>query len=291
MTAESYDFRNASRLGTELDRRLAGWLRAAAGMSARRWAPLLSFAAEMHVKDYQLVLPGPYLASWPEEAICLRVSWQWQPDVTTLVLITRPLALALLAGLMGEQVEAPLEDRPLTTVEESLCSYLVETLLLGLLRAAWPDGEPAPLVVGAREAEFRSTRLFPPTEPILAFTFRVTGPFGEGDWCWLLPRSDWVGRLLAPRQAVRSATGLADCRAQLTRLAEQFPVRLSVRLGKAEVSLQQLSRLQTGDLILLDQRVSEPLPASLAGTVKYHVWPGAVGSRQAIEIHSLLNGQ
>ncbi len=119
----------------------------------------------------------------------------------------------------------------------------------------------------------------------------MTGPFGEGDWCWLLPRSDWVGRLLAPRQAVRSATGLADCRAQLTRLAEQFPVRLSVRLGKAEVSLQQLSRLQTGDLILLDQRVSEPLPASLAGTVKYHVWPGAVGSRQAIEIHSLLNGQ
>jgi flagellar motor switch protein FliM len=170
-----------------------------------------------------------------------------------------------------------------------LCGYLADTLLLGLLRESWPAGESAALEVGAREAEFRNTRLFPPAESVFVFTFRVTGPFGEGEWHWLLPRGDWVIRLLDQRQPARPGAVLPDSRAQLTRLAEQFPVRLSVRLGQAEVSLQQLSRLQAGDLILLDQRVGEPLRASLAGAVKFHVWPGAVGSRQAVAIHSLLD--
>jgi flagellar motor switch protein FliM len=297
MTAEPYDFRNASRPGAVLDRRLAGWLRAAAGLSARRWTPLLSFAAAMHARGHQLVPPGPCIAGLPEDATCLRVGWHGQrpasgsPAATTLAVVARPLTLALLAGLMGETVEGPVQDRPLTAVEESLCGYLVETLLIGLLRDTWPASEPALLTVEQAEAELRSTRVFPPGDPIFLCSFRVTGPFGEGEWWWLVPRGNWVNWLVAEPPSAPSNTGQPEVKAQLARLVEQFPVRLSIRLGTTEVSLQQLSRLRPGDVILLDQRVHEPLQAFVAETEKFHVWPGAVGARQAVEIHSLLDGQ
>jgi len=288
MTAEVYDFRNASRLGAELDRCLAGWLRAAAGLAVKRWATALSFAAEMHLKTYQLTLPRPFLGELPEDALCLRVDLAGV-ESATLVVVPRPLSLALLAGMMGETVEGPVEDRALTAIEESLCGYLVETLLLTVLRDAWPGIEPLRLTMGPREADFRNTRLFPPTEPAFAFAFRITGPFGEGEWCWVLPKGDWVHQLLVRPARSRPMTGLPDPKEQLAKLAEQFAVRLSVRLGKADVSLHQLSRLRAGDLILLDQRVHEPLRASVAGSEKFRVWPGTLGARQAVEIHSLLD--
>lgn len=296
MRAEPYDFRNAARLGAELDRRLAGWLRAAAGLSAKRWGTLLSFAAEMHAEAHQVAAPGAALAALPEDAVCLRIAWHWQPvagaasDLTTLAVVARPLTLALLAGLTGEKVEGPVEDRALTALEESLCGYLVEALLIGLLRESWPGGQPLRLDVGAREAEYHNSRVFPPGEPVLVFSFRVTGPFGEGQWWWVVPRGDWFNQLLTQPQAARPATGHPDPWAQLAGLAERFPVRLSVRLGNAEVSLHQLSRLRAGDLVVLDQRVHEPLKASVDGAEKFRVWPGAVGERQAVEIHSLSTG-
>ena len=69
---------------------------------------------------------------------------------------------------------------------------------------------------------------------------------------------------------------------------EELPLDITVVLGTVELTLGELARLMVGDVIILDQRVSDPLPAFLAGENKCRGWPGRVGSRQAFEIQSFV---
>ena len=71
-------------------------------------------------------------------------------------------------------------------------------------------------------------------------------------------------------------------------LVRDLPVEISVNLGTVELPLADLARLRAGDLVLLNQRVSEPLAAALAGIKRFRVWPGRVSSQQAIQIDSLI---
>ena len=63
-------------------------------------------------------------------------------------------------------------------------------------------------------------------------------------------------------------------------------LEISVQLGAARLPLHQLTRLRVGDLVILDQRVHEPLAAFVAGEQKFKGWPGRAGARQAFQIDS-----
>jgi flagellar motor switch protein FliM len=61
-------------------------------------------------------------------------------------------------------------------------------------------------------------------------------------------------------------------------------VDLTVLLGTADLSMQDIGRLQAGDVVVLRQKVDEPLDGLLAGARKFRVWPGVVGDRAAVVI-------
>jgi flagellar motor switch protein FliM len=285
MTPELYDFRNPARRAGERERRLEQWLAASAKAAVVPWTKLLSFPAKLEIGRRDEVLPEEWFACLPETTLGLRVRLGDEGLVSLLVL-PRTLAVALLDGLMGEAITGMPADVPLSPIEESLLGHLTETLLLAPLRETWPGPKPLALRTGRQEFNLRTTRLFPSSDPISVCALRVTGPFGELDWYWLLPKGDWLTAILpAPSNSAEAAE-----RARVEKLVREFPVDLSVQLGSAEVSLSQLARLAPGDLILLDQPAGEPLTAAVAGVGKYLVRPGAAGQRQAVLIESPFEG-
>jgi flagellar motor switch protein FliM len=72
-------------------------------------------------------------------------------------------------------------------------------------------------------------------------------------------------------------------------LVRELPVEIVVLLGSVEVSLSLLAQLRPGDVVILNQRVSEPLLATVASEKKFRVWPGRVGSQQAVRIESSVS--
>lgn len=46
---------------------------------------------------------------------------------------------------------------------------------------------------------------------------------------------------------------------------ESFPIDVGALLGQAELSMEAYSGLQIGDIILLDQSISDPLPILIEG--------------------------
>jgi flagellar motor switch protein FliM len=289
MTIAPYDFCKPGRLASDRESRFAGWLRLGCALATRKWAKNLPFQAEWTLHGFDTFRPQDSLTRLNETAVAYRLGLAGG-KVTTLLAMPRPLVLAISAGLIGDAGQAVPADRDLTLVEEALFELFVNQHLLPALEETWPGSEPAHLEVLQAEPNPRWSRLFGADTPLVMCTFLLSGPFGVEEWYWLLPREGLLVLLDLPGQLAPEAEAeAAAVKPRLEARVNDLPVEIRVRLGSVDVRLSQLSRLRVGDVIVLDQRVSEPLTAAMSEEDKYRGWPGRVGSSQAFKIESLLN--
>jgi flagellar motor switch protein FliM len=116
-------------------------------------------------------------------------------------------------------------------------------------------------------------------------TWQVTGSFGQAPVQWFVPQEGMFAilkRLVEQEESLQKK----DYRSTLEQLVQEMPLEVSVTLGNAEVPLAQLARLRPGDVLILDQPVSEPLRAAIGEEKHFQVWPGRVGNRQALQVES-----
>lgn len=285
MTHRPYNFRKPDRLAGTLEQRLTAWLRVAGQLAAVKAARHLPFRIEMAPRGLEIASPSEALARLSDDVIGYRVAFAGeQPSM--LFLWPRTLALALVAGLLGETPTALPEDRELSAVELSLFEYLMQNLPAVVLQETWTGSIPLRLTVGEREPSPRWTRLFVKAEQVLQCTLTMRGSFGEQDWYWLAP---YQALLELVNHAADDEPGLIqqDAPRKLETLVRDLPIEVAVELGVAELSLAQLAGLTPGDLLILNQRVSEPLTVRVDNRAKFRGWPGRVGSRQSLQIESL----
>jgi flagellar motor switch protein FliM len=285
MTHRAYDFRKPDRLAATLEQQLTAWLRVASKLAAEKAAKELPFRIEMSIQGVETASPIEVLSALPNAVLGYRVSVGDAP-ADMLFVWPRPLALALVNAALGETPTELPADRDLTEVELSLCEYLMQQLCAAVLNETWTVGEPLTLTVRDREPSPRWTRLFAKAEQVLKCSFLLRGPFGEQEWQWLasyqtlyerLTRAEIVEPSLRPQEAAR----------KLEVLVHALPVEVSVDLGTIELPLAQLAALAPGDLLILKQRVTEPLMVRVDNRVKFRGWPGRVGTRQSLQIESL----
>lgn len=186
MTHKPYNFRKPDRLAGTLEQRLTAWLRVAGQLAAVKAARLLPFRIEMAPRGLEIASPSEALARLSDAMIGYRVAFAGEPP-TMLFAWPRPLALALIAGLLGQTPAALPEDRELSTVELSLLEYLIQDLPALVLQETWSGSTPLRLTVSEREPSPRWTRLLIKAEQVLQCALTIRGSFGEQDWYWLAP--------------------------------------------------------------------------------------------------------
>jgi flagellar motor switch protein FliM len=282
MTLEVYDFRRPGRLTSDVEHRLASWLRGALAQVPQRWAKHLTMPVDILLDGIATSDPGEALAQLPEAIVCHCVELG-DPPVNSLFAFPRTLSLAVLAGIMGDSPAELPADRALTPVEDSLWNFLLQQIAQ-VLQETWPGNEPLRLHIGSAVAQPKRTRLLAADATLLVVTIALGGPFGQSKWFWLVPQHDLIERLTRTGQDVKQH----NLRPALEALVAEMPVELCVHLGAAELPVSQLSRLRTGDVVILGQRVTEPLTACIAGQARFQVWPGRVGMRRALQIDSLV---
>lgn len=277
MNPQSHDFRKPL-LPTALRNLLAGWGPKVCSQACRLWGAQLPFTVQMESCEGQVMPAARALDNLPDTALRFRVLVESGPDVSLLA-ASRPMLLAILAGVFGSPIDPENLDQELTPVEEDVVEFVAEQYFLGPLQRAWPRDEklrlepPRRLSPTAELPFARSARL-------LVTQYKVKAPFGEFDWWWMVPHD---GALLSSLGGGPAPVPSSHEEREST--IKELPVRMTVQLGSAPLSLLHLACLQEGDLLLLDQPIDQPLPALLGGQVKFLVWPGARGGRQAVRIH------
>jgi flagellar motor switch protein FliM len=285
MTHKTYNFRKPDRPAGTLEQRLTAWLRTAGPLAAEKAAQHLPFRMEMALRGVECVSPVEALAQLPDAALGYRLAFAGEPP-SMLFVWPRPLALALVNGALGETPTELPADRDLSVVEQSLCEYLMQSLAIAVLQETWTGATPLALTLAEREPSPRWTRLFVKAEQVVRCAFTLRGPFGEQDWYWLAPYQGLQERVNHADTAV-PARGEQDTPRKLEALVRELPIEVTVDLGMVELPIAQLAGLAPGDLLILNQRVSEPLIARVDNRAKFRGWPGRVGSRQSLQIESL----
>jgi flagellar motor switch protein FliM len=280
MTPVAFDFRKPPP--GELGRQATGWLVATCRRTVGPWSRLLPYPASLAVGHIEVVGAAAGLAALPEDATAIPLTTGDPADGTALLVFRRPLLLALLAGLVGEKPATLPEDREASELELSLIGYLVRELFLDPLERAWPALGPPNFTPGPATAP-RLAWAGGPADLILFATLDANTPFGDHPIYLLLSRTGLGAKLAAADIRPLPPPPPAPA-AHIEALVREMAVDLTVLLGTADLSMQDIGRLQAGDVVVLRQKVDEPLDGLLAGARKFRVWPGVVGDRAAVVI-------
>jgi flagellar motor switch protein FliM len=287
MNVQPHNFRRPSRLAPDLEARLQAWLKNACKLAPQLWSKHLPCNVELSLESVEAWRASDALSQIPETAIGFRLAIN-ADQLKSLIILPRPFALALVGGAMGETVPEG-ADRELTAVEDSLSEFLAHHLLVTVIQETWLGSEPIRANLSGRENNPRWTRLFPIDSNVVVLTIAVQGPFGKHSWMWVLSQNEiqvLLGHVVAKKEPVANKG-----RAEVEKLVRHWTADLSVELGSVDMSIGQLANLKPGDVLILDQRVNEPLKALVEGREKFRVWPGQVRSRLGIQVVSVTTGE
>lgn len=72
---------------------------------------------------------------------------------------------------------------------------------------------------------------------------------------------------------------------------KEAPVTMSVCLGEKEISVEELMRFSSGDVIVLNQGTTQPLTATVEGVPKFIGSPGTTKGMQSFQIKDIILGR
>lgn len=290
MSEESHpsvlDFHSPRRPPIEAWRQLSAWQKGVCTHIQEGWAPLLALPETLQPGKIEPLQFDASLRRLPEEgiAVCFALGEEHLPSM--MVFSARQIH-TLLADLLSLPGETWPEERKLTTVEESMLELLFQKLGEAISEA-WPASKPIPCRYLETEAKPQRTRLFPMGSPLLTLKLTIRSRFGEDTCYWLMLKEETEHLLLDHfgEAEIEERTPHPD----LATLTERVPLELVVQLGETELTMSQATELAIGDVLILDQFVSRPLVATLAGQPKWGGFPVRIGSRQGFEVTRVING-
>lgn len=279
MTPQPHDFSLPPSLHPDTRAKLVQWL---TRMNRQLTETIAGFSLQVEIRLEDCVTAWPLnsLQDWSEKAIAYHVKLG-ELDAESIVALPNPLAQVLIGSMLGEQLQEWPEERELTPGEESVGEFIISCIVSNLVDAWVLDGA-VDLKLGQREPNLKRCKAFKFREPFIVCRSTITTSLGSAQWCWMLPHEfliEMFGLVKSPAKSDAATT-----RQQLELLARDMTTQMTIRLGAAQLSPPQLAQLRVGDLVVLNQKTTEPLKAMISGKPKYLGWPGRVGNRQAFEI-------
>lgn len=277
------DFRKPGRIPEDIGQMLAQWQRVAREAVEVRLSRFIPSGPQVSVVSPEPVT-GADLRTGAADSIVYRVDIA-ETNAVTLLMIDRSLALALAAEMLGAPPEALPDARKPTAIETICLDFLVEELK-GLIVASQKFTPARNLkVVGIAELKELHSE-FPANTTNSTFGFNLELPYGTGGIRWILPQAVTLDMVASSPKTIQSN---GHAREDLKRSVLNAPSEISVSLGGAQVLLSKLSSLAVGEIIVLDQKIDEPLTAKVGGQPMFLGWCGQSGKQQMFQIDELFD--
>jgi len=263
---------------------LTDWLKRTNAFLTEQWSRL-SVVTGVRFDQVVTDVASDALSRWTDKSFACAVTLS-RATAASLIVVPNELMQELIARVLGERTLSIAGERSLSPAEQSIAEFLVDGIVQSL-QETWQGDASLVLNRQDTETDVRRTRRIRPTETVIALRSMVRTASTESHWDWLL--TDPFLAELFQRDAVRPSGSTLPVQDRLEQRVLEMRARLAVRLGTAPLTGPQLAALQVGDVVVLDQRVDQPLLASIQGEPKFLGWAGRAGSRQAFEIQSEIS--
>jgi flagellar motor switch protein FliM len=203
-----------------------------------------------------------------------------------IIVVDARLVFSLVENVFGGAGSQPkIEGREFTRIEQAVVDRVIK-IALDNMEDSWRPVHDVKLELVRSEINPQFAAIVPPSDVVVVITFEVELDTSIGTMIICLPYAT-IEPIRSKLHASFQTERLEIDHAWVARLKERLletPVELKIHFGKAQITGNQLLRLQVGDVIVLDTDVEDLLTCTVAGVSKYHGLAGTVKSMKAFQI-------
>ena len=285
MNAVPHDFTKPARLTADWQQRLTGWFQLAFTLANKAWANQLPFPVDASLVELDVCYAQQALSTLSERAVAYRVLAA-DRRLATFLTLPRATLLKLIGAMLGD-TDSTGTDRELTLIEENLADYFLVQYLLPYFRETWPADTLVSWELQPRESNPQSSRVYSAGDILIAMHWQLRGPWGESKGTWFVPKAGLLHELADHRAPPAETIPAAVMAARRDAIVGTIPVAIEIVVGTAEMKLSELSHLQIGDVVLLDQRPEDGLVARAGDQGLFRGKAGRLGSWKAFQIEAI----
>jgi len=203
-----------------------------------------------------------------------------------IMVVDARLVFSLVENIFGGAGSQPkIEGREFTRIEQAVVDRVIK-IALDNMEDSWRPVHDVKLELVRSEINPQFAAIVPPSDVVVVITFEVELDTSIGTMIICLPYAT-IEPIRSKLHASFQTERLEVDHAWIARLKERLletPVELKIHFGNAQITGNQLLRLQVGDVIVLDTDVEDLLTCTVAGVTKYHGLAGTVKSMKAFQI-------
>lgn len=203
-----------------------------------------------------------------------------------LAIVDARLVFALVENFFGGQGSQPkIEGREFTPIEQAIVDKVIK-IVLSNMEDSWRPVHDVSMELVRSEINPQFAAIVPPSDVVVVISFEVELENAIGALTICLPYAT-IEPIRSKLHASFQTERLEIDHVWVSRLKDRLmetPVELRVHFGNASLTGNQLLRLKTGDVIMLDKDIEELLGVYLSGVRKFWAVPGTVKSNKAIQI-------
>jgi len=203
-----------------------------------------------------------------------------------IVVVDARLVFSLVENVFGGAGSQPkIEGREFTRIEQAVVDRVIR-IALDNMEESWRPVHDVKLELVRSEINPQFAAIVPPSDVVVVITFEVELDTSIGTLIICLPYAT-IEPIRSKLHASFQTERLEIDHAWVARLKERLletSVELKIHFGNAQITGNQLLRLQVGDVIVLDTDVEDLLTCTVAGVLKYQGLAGTVKSMKAFQI-------
>lgn len=281
---QHYDFRRPDRFPREQKRRLqkiSEEMAKAIGISLSRFLRTSVAVELIAIEEFSYEV---FMNSFTD-IVCANVINLKPLNGLGCLTIDVGFCLSIVDRGLGGPGKVPQKTRPLTLIEESVISVVLSCILEDV-RLCWMKLAQLEWTLEKMEMDLKSLQIAPTTETMISINFAASGDLGNGTIILCVPVASLEMIM------VKSKMEKIDRKEEIVIMQDvlkEVELTVSVVLGTAYLSLNELLNLKAGDVVRLDNKITEDICAEIGGKTKYYGKPGIHGKKVALQVSSVVN--
>jgi flagellar motor switch protein FliM len=281
-----YDFRRPDRIPKEQLRSIHLLHDFFARNLASSLGAYLRAYVAVHLVSVEQLSFAEFLEDLPTPT-CISTIGMKPLDGNAVLEINPSLVFPILDILLGGTGKAAMKEfREITEIEQSIIEGVLRIVLHDLTET-WEPVADINFTIEGMETQPQLIQILSPNEAIVAIGFEITTGENRGMMNFGIPSImvKMLGQKFEQQWSIRRKTATEEEQQQMYRIIHGLPMALDARLEGATIRVEDLLRLERGDVMTFDIPLTRPVTLQVNGKPKFEGEVVVAGRNRAVLVH------